>query len=79
MVADTTIDTPWMTVEEACVYLRIDHLTRPRDHIDNARRAGKLQARIVSRRLLFKRSWLDEYIEHHCKTGRGEESEACES
>lgn len=64
--------TPQPFAELLVEYLRVGDLKDPKRHIYRARNIGVLQGRIVSKRLLFKREWLDEYIENHCGTGRGE-------
>ena len=56
---------PWLDSREAAEYLRLDPRTGPK-RVSELQRAGHLRCARDGTRLLFRREWLDAYLE-----GRG--------
>lgn len=54
----TSIQSPWMTREEAAEYARVTPQT-----LEQAVEAGELRCRRVGRRVLFHRDWVDAWLE----------------
>lgn len=65
-----------MTADEAVQYLRLDQqgLRQPREALRWLCRTDKLRSTKIGRRVLFRRQWLDEYIDRHDVAGRSREN-----
>jgi predicted transcriptional regulator len=63
------VETPYLTPEEAALYVRRDAKNAPR-HMSALARHGYIKAVRQGRSYLFKKEWLDMWMENNAKGGR---------